>query len=113
MEPPHLQTPYSYDVANNNKKSTAPEKPASAPVSRVQRSLMYMAGSILGLGVIAIIALLIGEASLSTAAFQGSPIWDVVAFLPALAIPLGFLLFIVLLIVTFVQRSRAAKVAGK
>jgi hypothetical protein len=83
------------------------------PISRAQRSLMYMAGSILAFGIIAIIALLIGEASLKPAQFEGSPIWSVVAFLPEIAIPLGFLLFIALIAVTFVTRSRAAKDAGK
>jgi hypothetical protein len=37
----------------------------------------------------------------------------VAAFLPEIAIPLGFLLFIVLIIVTYLQRSRTAKDAGK
>jgi hypothetical protein len=74
---------------------------------------MYVAGSILGVGIIAIVALLIGEASLKPAEFQGSPIWAVVAFLPEIAIPLGFFLFIALIVVTYVQRSRAAKDAGK
>jgi hypothetical protein len=100
-------------VANNNKNAKASAKPAPEPLSRPQRALMYMAGSILGLGVIAIVALLIGEATLSPEAFQNSAIWPVVALLPAIAIPLGFLLFIALIVVTFVQRSRAAKVAGK
>jgi hypothetical protein len=83
------------------------------PVSRLQRSLMYIAGSILGLGIVAIVALLIGEAALKPAAFESSPIWAVTAFLPEIAIPLGFLLFIALIVVTYVQRSRAAKDAGK
>jgi membrane protein implicated in regulation of membrane protease activity len=97
----------------NNKKNRDAAAPAPVPVSRLQRSLMYMAGSILGLGVIAIIALLIGEATLKPANFDGSPIWVTVAFLPELAIPLGFLLFIALIIVTYVQRSRAAKGADQ
>jgi hypothetical protein len=83
------------------------------PVSRLQRSLMYMAGSILGVGIIAIVALLIGEATLKPAAFESSPFWAVAAFLPEIAIPLGFLLFIALIVITYVQRSRAAKDAGK
>ena len=74
---------------------------------------MYIAGSVLGLGIIAIVALLIGEATLKPAAFEASPIWAVAAFLPEIAIPLGFLLFIALIIVTYVGRSRAAKGAGK
>ncbi len=83
------------------------------PVTRLQRSLMYMAGSVLGLGIIAIIALLIGEATLKSTIFQSSPFWSIAALLPAIAIPLGFLLFIVLIVVTYVQRSRAAKGAGE
>jgi hypothetical protein len=74
---------------------------------------MYMAGSILAVGIIAIVALLIGEATLKPAQFQGSPIWSIVAFLPEIAIPLGFVLFIVLIAITFVSRSRAAKDAGQ
>jgi hypothetical protein len=99
-------------VANSNKNRDASAE-APAPVSRLQRSLMYIAGSILGLGIIAIVALLIGEATLKPAAFESSPIWAVAAFLPEIAIPLGFLLFIALIVVTYVQRSRAAKDAGK
>jgi hypothetical protein len=100
-------------VANNNKNRDLPAAAAAMPVSRLQRSLMYMAGSILGVGIIAIVALLIGEATLKTAIFESSPFWAVAALLPAIAIPLGFLLFIVLIIVTYVRRSRAAKDAGK
>ena len=74
---------------------------------------MYVAGSILGLGIIAIVVLLIGEATLKTAIFQSSPFWAVAALLPAIAIPLGFLLFIALIVVTYVQRSRTAKGAGE
>jgi hypothetical protein len=99
-------------VANNSKKRDA-SAPTPVPVTRLQRSLMYMAGSILGLGIVAIVALLIGEATLKTAIFQSSPFWSVAALLPAIAIPLGFLLFVVLIIVTYLQRSRAAKGAGK
>jgi hypothetical protein len=99
-------------VANNSKKREA-ATPAPEPVSRAQRSLMYMAGSVLGFGIIAIVALLIGEATLKPAAFDGSPIWVVVAFVPEIAIPLGFFLFIVLIIVTYVKRSRTAKGADK
>ncbi len=100
-------------MANKNKSRTSPAEPAPVPISRAQRSLMYMAGSILAVGIIAIVALLIGEATLKPAQFQGSPIWSIVAFLPEIAIPLGFVLFIVLIAITFVSRSRAAKDAGQ
>ncbi|HEX4402995.1 MAG TPA: hypothetical protein VHZ98_16885 [Galbitalea sp.] len=99
-------------MANSKKNRDASAEPP-VPVSRLQRSLMYIAGSVLGLGIIAIVALLIGEATLKPATFESSPFWAVAAFLPEIAIPLGFLLFIVLIIVTYLQRSRTAKDAGK
>jgi hypothetical protein len=99
-------------VANNSKKRDQ-KAPEPEPISRAQRSLMYMAGSVLGFGIIAIVALLIGEAALKPKAFEASQIWPVVAFVPEIAIPLGFLLFIVLIVVTYVRRSRAAKGAGQ
>jgi sterol desaturase/sphingolipid hydroxylase (fatty acid hydroxylase superfamily) len=99
-------------VANNN-KNRGESAAAAVPVSRLQRSLMYMAGSILGLGIIAIVALLIGEATLKAAIFESSPFWSVAAFLPEVAIPLGFLLFIALIVVTYVRRARAARDASK
>ena len=99
-------------VANNN-KNKAPAKPVSVPISRPQRSLMYMAGSILGLGVAAIIALLVGDAVAPDAVSHAQGIWPVVAFIPNIALPLGFVLMIVLLAITFVRRSRAAEGADK
>jgi uncharacterized RDD family membrane protein YckC len=99
-------------VANNNKTKAAAVA-APEPVSRLQRALMYMAGSVLGLGIVAIVALLIGEATIAPKAFQGSPFWATAALLPAIAIPLGFALLIALLVVTFLKRSQAAKDAGK
>jgi uncharacterized RDD family membrane protein YckC len=99
-------------VANNNKKK-ANAAAAAEPVSRLQRALMYMAGSVLGLGIAAIVALLIGEATITAKAFEGSQLWDTIAILPAIAIPVGFALLIALLIITFVKRSRAAEGASK
>jgi hypothetical protein len=99
-------------VANNNKNRSTPAA-APAPITRQQRLLLYVGGSVLGLGIISIIVLLIGEATIKTTAFQASSFWSTVALLPALAIPLGFLIFIALIILTFVQRSRVAKDDGK
>ena len=74
---------------------------------------MFIGGSVLGLGIIAIIVLLIGEATIKTESFQTSAFWSTVALLPALAIPLGFLIFIALIVLTLVQRNRVAKDDGK
>lgn len=106
------QTRYSWQVANS-KKNRTPAKPAGAPVSRAQRSLMYVAGSILGFGIIAIVALLIGEAVTPLAISDASGIWSIVAFIPNIALPVAFVLLIVLLVITFRKRSQDAKDAGK
>jgi TRAP-type C4-dicarboxylate transport system permease small subunit len=95
-----------------NKKKT-PETPTPPPASRVQRVLWYMVASILGIGIIAIAALLIGEATTPVAISDASGIWAVVALVPNIALPVGFVLMIVLLVITFVKRSRAAEGAGK
>ena len=99
-------------MANNNKNRSTPAA-APAPITRQQRLLLYVGGSVLGLGIISIIVLLIGEATIKPDSFQTSAFWLTVAFLPDFAIPLGFLIFIALIILTFVQRSRVAKDDGK
>ena len=113
MRTAEAQTPYSWVVANNKKGRAASPDPEPVPISRVQRSLLYMAGSILGLGVVAIFAILIGDLVNEKAIQDNLGLWPVVEFLPLPAIALGFLLFIALIAVTFVTRSRAAKDAGK
>ncbi|HEX4442617.1 MAG TPA: hypothetical protein VHZ81_03515 [Galbitalea sp.] len=100
-------------MANNNKRPAKPAKPAPEPASRWQRVLWAMVGSILGVGIIAIAALLIGEAVTPVAISDATGIWQIVAFVPNVALPLGFILMIVLLILTFVKRSRSAEGAGK
>ena len=99
-------------MANNN-KGKLPAKPDPAPLSRIQRALGFMVASVLGFGIIAIVALLIGEAATPIALSNSSGIWAIVAFVPNIALPLGLLLMIALLIITFVKRSRAAEGAGK
>jgi TRAP-type C4-dicarboxylate transport system permease small subunit len=69
-----------------------------------------MVASIIGLAIIAIAAVLIGYA---TSANNGTGIWQIVDLVPGIALPIGFVLIIVLLIVTFVRRSRLAKDDGK
>lgn len=101
-------------MANSSKNKTpAKVVPAAAPVSRLQRSLMYMTGSVLGFGIIAIVALLIGEGTLTPKAFEGSQLWAIIATIPEIAIPLGFVLMIALLVITFRKRAQAAQGANK
>lgn len=99
-------------MANNN-KGKSKTSPVPAPLSRIQRVLGFMVASVLGLGILAIVALLIGEAVTPISLSNSSGIWAVVAFIPNIALPLGLFLMIALLIITFVKRSRAAEGAGK
>jgi hypothetical protein len=104
-------------VANNNKHprptpARADAKPVEE-VSRVQRILSVVGPSILGLGIIALFALLLGESLTPVAISEDLGIWAIVAFVPDIAIPVGFLIIIVLLIITFRRRAQAAKVASK
>jgi hypothetical protein len=104
-------------MANNNKRpNPASAKSEAKPVedvSRVQRILSVVGPSILGLGIIALFALLLGESLTPLAISQNLGIWAIVAFIPDIAIPVGFLIIIVLLIITFRRRAQAAKVASK
>lgn len=93
---------------------TVAKKPAPAPApdpqTRPERVLGFMVVAIIGLSIIAIAGILIGYA---TKANNGAGIWQVIDLVPGIGLPIGFILLIVLLILTFVRRSRAAKGAGK
>jgi hypothetical protein len=97
-----MQNPYSYVMA---KRPPAP--PAVPEPTRAERAITYMMFSILGLSVIAIIALIVGGPTKSGA------IWTSVALVPFIGLPLGFILLIVLVVLSSIRRGRAAKVASK
>jgi membrane protein DedA with SNARE-associated domain len=90
------------------KKSVAP--PTPLPVSRAQRVLGYVIASVIGLAIISIAALLIGAATNQNTSVG---MWQAVNFVPLLALPLGLVLVLVLLGITFARRSRAAKDDGR
>lgn len=69
-----------------------------------------MIASVIGLAILSIAALLIGAA---TSQNTSVGMWRVVNFIPLLALPLGLILVLVLLGITFSRRSRAARDAGK
>jgi hypothetical protein len=85
-------------------------QPAAPTISRPERVLAYMVASILGLSILALIAVLIGY---GTKANNGAGLWQVVDLLPGIGLPIGFVLIVVLLVMTFVRRARAAKDASK
>lgn len=99
-----------------NQRSQRFARPTPEPVTettRLQRLLLVVGLSILGLGVVCLFVLLIGEAVTPISVSNDSGIWAIVAFIPDIAIPLGMLLIIVLIVLTVVRRGRAAKVASK
>ncbi len=62
-----------------------------------------MAAAVIGLSVLAILAVLIaGAAGIST----GTGIWVSVALLPLISLPIGLLLLIAFIVVSAVNRSR-------
>jgi hypothetical protein len=81
--------------------------PAASSANRQERIFAVMFLTILGLSVVAIIALFIGGPT------KSGDIWTAVALLPVIGIPLSFLLLIALIVMNAVRRGRAAKGAGK
>lgn len=87
------------------KKPAAPL--AQAPANRWERILAVMFLSMLGLAVVAIVALFIGGPT------KTGSIWTAVALVPAIGIPLAFILLISLIVMNAMRRGRAAKGARK
>jgi ABC-type dipeptide/oligopeptide/nickel transport system permease component len=84
----------------------------SGPVTqhRAERILAYMFVAIVGLSILAFIAVMIGTAAgvgPNDGFSQG--IWPLVIMLPWFGLPLAFLLLIALLIVNGVRRARAGR----
>ncbi|KQP01929.1 hypothetical protein [Leifsonia sp. Leaf264] len=70
---------------------------------RLERALASMAGTTVGLAVLAIVALLIGSAA---GLDMSGGIWVVVLVIPLIALPIGLLFIIAFIIVSGVRRSR-------
>jgi hypothetical protein len=87
----------------------AKDIPVSA--NRTERILAYMVASAIGLSLIAFFAVVIGTAT-GVRDFTGG-VWPTVIVLPMIGLPIGFVLIIVVLVLSFMRRSREAKDAGK
>jgi hypothetical protein len=74
---------------------------------RVQRVLAYMVASSIGLSLIAFFTVVIATATGVRDFTTG--VWPIVIVLPMVGLPIGFLLIIVVLVMTFIRRSRDAK----
>jgi TRAP-type C4-dicarboxylate transport system permease small subunit len=79
----------------------------NTPPSRVQRSLTFMIAAVIGLSVLAFVALLIGMAT-QTLDYDNQ-LWQVVFFVPYFGLPIGFVLIFVLLIISIRRRRQDAR----
>lgn len=79
--------------------------------NRVERILAFMVASAVGLSIISFLAVIIGTAAGVTDFSQG--VWPVAIVLPAIGLPLGLVLVIVLIIISGVRRGREARDASK
>jgi hypothetical protein len=78
--------------------------------NRNERVLAYMLASAIGLSVLAIIAIIAGT-GLGVRDFDEG-VWPVIVVLPTIGLPIGFLLFIAIIVTSVVKKSRAARDAG-
>ena len=79
------------------------------PLNRIERVLAFAVGSVAGLSVLSIIALLIGGLNRVDTT---SGIWLTVKVLPAIGLPLALVLLLLLIVLTTVRRNRLARDAG-
>ena len=86
-------------------------KETSVTIHRNERVLAFMIAGIVGLSILAFLTVIIATASgLPGNQFTGG-FWQAVALLPGVGLPIGFLLIIVLIIISGLRRSREAKAA--
>ena len=75
------------------------------PIHRIDRVLAFMALGLVVLAVVSLAAVLLAPALGVTNYSEG--LWPVAIVLPLIALPLGFILIVVLLIMSFLRRARA------
>lgn len=80
--------------------------------NRVERALAYMVASVIVLSLASFVALIAGTAAGMGPVDFATGIWPAVTILPLIGLPIGFVLIIVLLVVSVIRRGRAAKDAG-
>ncbi|MDJ0377058.1 hypothetical protein [Cryobacterium sp. PH31-L1] len=80
------------------------------PVSRLERVLAYMVASVVGLSILAFVAVIIATA-MGVGANDGFSrgIWPPIFILPLYGLPVGFVLIIALMISVGIRRSREAR----
>jgi hypothetical protein len=81
----------------------------SVTAHRGERILAFVVGAAAGLSILCIIALIIGQATGAVAVPATRGLWQVVAVLPIIGLPIAFVLMVVLLVVSIVRRTRASR----
>ncbi|MEO8907413.1 MAG: hypothetical protein ABI310_04980 [Microbacteriaceae bacterium] len=77
------------------------------PVSRAQRTLAFVIGGLVVISLLAIFAIIIGTwLGAGPAQGSGQGIWPTVFFIPLIALPVAFVLIIILLTVSMIGRGR-------
>lgn len=80
----------------------------------MERALAYAIAVIIGASLLAFVVIIIATiAGAGEDGGFGEGIWPVVMAVPTYGLPIGFVLLIVLLILSAVRRGRAAKGAGE
>jgi hypothetical protein len=79
------------------------------PLNRTERFIAFAVGSIAGLSVLSIIALLIGAINKVDTT---SGIWLTIKVLPAIGLPLALVLLLTFIVLTTVRRNHLAHDAG-
>ena len=77
------------------------------PVRRIDRILAYMALGLTVLSIVCFFAVILAR-PLGIKDFSEG-LWPLVVVLPLVALPIAFVMIVVLLIMSFVRRSRAGK----
>jgi FtsH-binding integral membrane protein len=77
------------------------------PVRRIDRTLAYMALGLTVLSIVCFFAVILAR-PLGVDDFSAG-LWPLVVVLPLIALPIAFVMIVVLLIMSFVRRSRANK----
>ncbi len=77
------------------------------PVRRIDRILTFMALGLTILSIVCFFAVIIARPAGVTDFSAG--VWPTVVVLPLVALPIAFVLIVVLLVMSFVRRSRANK----
>lgn len=76
---------------------------------RIERILAYMVAGVVGLSILAFLAVIIGRATGMQADDYGSGAWPTIIVLPWFGLPVGFLAIIALMVMTGIRRSREAR----